>query len=62
MARLDRSLGELRAPMSPALSVVLRETVRRNRVRNGIVYVQVTVAWRHAIFHFHPPIYSRLWS
>jgi D-alanine transaminase len=45
MARLNRSLGELsiERPMSPsALRVVLRETIRRNRVRNGIVYVQVT--------------------
>jgi D-alanine transaminase len=45
MARLDRSLGELQIarPMPPAaLKVVLRETVRRNRVRDGIVYVQVT--------------------
>ena len=45
MARLDRSLNELRItrPMSaPALSVVLRETVARNRVRDGIVYLQVT--------------------
>ncbi|MGA9082739.1 MAG: D-amino-acid transaminase [Pseudolabrys sp.] len=45
MARLGRSLGELRIarPMSPAaLAVVLRETIRRNRVRDGIVYVQVT--------------------
>ncbi len=45
MARLDRSLGELEIarPMSPAaLKVVLRETVRQNRVRDGIVYVQVT--------------------
>jgi D-alanine transaminase len=45
MARLDRSLGELRIarPMSPAaLGIVLRETIRRNRVRGGIVYVQVT--------------------
>jgi D-alanine transaminase len=45
MARLDRSLNELRiaCPMSPAaLSIVLRETVRRNRVRDGIVYVQIT--------------------
>lgn len=45
MARLDRSLGELRIarPMSPAaLAVVMRETIRRNRVRDGIVYVQVT--------------------
>src|SRR5207344_1453843 len=45
MARLGRSLGELRIarPMSPAaLGIVLRETIRRNRVRDGIVYVQVT--------------------
>jgi D-alanine transaminase len=44
-ARLDRSLNELRIsrPMSAAaLSVVLRETVRRNRVRDGIVYLQIT--------------------
>jgi D-alanine transaminase len=45
MARLDRSLGELRIvrPMSnAALAIVLRETIRRNRVRDGIAYVQVT--------------------
>jgi D-alanine transaminase len=45
LQRLQRSLDELRigAPMSPAaLGVVLRETVRRNHVRNGIVYLQVT--------------------
>ena len=45
MQRLQRSLGELRiaAPMSlRALGVVLRETVRRNRVRDGIVYLQIT--------------------
>jgi len=45
MARLDRSLSELRIarPMAPGpLSVVLHETVRRNRVRDGIVYVQIT--------------------
>lgn len=45
MARLDRSLRELRImrPMSAAaLSTVLHETVRRNRVRDGIVYVQIT--------------------
>ena len=44
-ARLQRSLGELRitAPRSrAALLAVLRETVRRNRVRDGIVYLQVT--------------------
>jgi len=45
MARLDRSLSELRIarPMSAAaLAIVLRETIRRNRVRDGIVYLQVT--------------------
>src|SRR5262249_26422609 len=45
MARLQRSLRELRMaqPMSlTALGVVLRETVRRNRVSDGIVYLQVT--------------------
>jgi D-alanine transaminase len=45
MARLKRSLAELRIdlPMPlTALSVVLHETVRRNRVRDGIVYLQVT--------------------
>ena len=61
MARLDRSLGELRiaTPMSPAaLGVVLRETIRRNRVRDGIVYVQITrgVARRDHVF---PPAGTR---
>jgi D-alanine transaminase len=45
LARLDRSLGELRiaAPMSRrALSLVLRELLRRNRIRDGYVYLQVT--------------------
>ena len=45
MARLAFSLSELRIamPMSPAaLSVVLHEVVRRNRVRWGIVYLQIT--------------------
>lgn len=45
MARLQRSLSELRiaAPMSEAaLWLVIRETMRRNRVRDGIVYLQVS--------------------
>lgn len=45
LARLARSLGELRiaAPMSDAaLTIVMREVVRRNGVRDGIVYLQVT--------------------
>ncbi len=44
-ARLDRSLSELRIdpPMSrAALKIALRESLRRNRVRNGLVYLQVT--------------------
>ncbi len=43
--RLERSLGELdmATPMARgALRIVMAETVRRNRVRNGIVYMQVT--------------------
>ena len=57
MARLDRSLGELRMarPMSSrALSVVLRETIRRNRVQDGIVYVQVTRGVARRDFPFPP--------
>src|SRR4026207_202930 len=45
MKRLAFSLSELRIgmPMSlSALSVVLHEVVRRNRVRWGIVYLQIT--------------------
>src|SRR5215469_10023926 len=45
MERLQRSLAELhiRLPMTlKALSVVLHETVRRNRVDWGIVYLQIT--------------------
>lgn len=45
MTRLVRSLTELRidVPMTrDALTRVLKETVRRNRLRNGIVYLQVT--------------------
>lgn len=45
MNRLHRSLNalEIEIPMSAAsLGVVLRETIRRNRVRDGLVYLQVT--------------------
>lgn len=44
-ARLQRSLGELMIPMpmtERALRHVMREVVRRNRVRDGLVYLQVT--------------------
>ena len=43
--RLERSLAELRiaTPMArPALEATLREVVRRNRILDGIVYLQVT--------------------
>ncbi|MFN3514408.1 MAG: D-amino-acid transaminase [Phenylobacterium sp.] len=43
-ARLERSLAELKIPMPmsrAALTVVLKEAVRRNRVREGLVYLQV---------------------
>lgn len=59
MTRLQRSLGELRIampmPMS-ALSVVLHEVVRRNRVGYGIVYLQITrgVARRDHAFPVQP--------
>jgi D-alanine transaminase len=45
LARLHRSLAELRIPPpagDAALKLILRETIRRNGVDNGIVYLQVT--------------------
>ena len=45
LKRLERSLSELSIdkPMNDAALVhILRETVRRNRVRDGLVYLQVT--------------------
>ena len=45
MQRLQRSLDELRIrlPMTlAALGLILHETVRRNRLRDGIVYLQIT--------------------
>jgi D-alanine transaminase len=43
--RLDRSLKELKLPQPmsrPAMLVVAQEVLRRNDVRNGTVYIQVT--------------------
>ncbi|MGH6946282.1 MAG: D-amino-acid transaminase [Kiloniellales bacterium] len=43
--RLERSLDELEIPMPTsraALKLIAREIVRRNRLTNGIVYMQVT--------------------
>jgi D-alanine transaminase len=57
MARLDRSLSELRIarPMSAAaLAIVLRETIKRNRVHDGIVYVQITRGAARRDFPFPP--------
>lgn len=45
IVRLKRSLGELRIAMpmpETALMAVVRETMRRNRVRDGLVYLQVS--------------------
>jgi D-alanine transaminase len=45
VARLGRSLSEIRMPMpmtAAALGLVMRETIKRNRVVNGLVYLQVT--------------------
>ncbi|MGI9379438.1 MAG: D-amino-acid transaminase [Methyloligellaceae bacterium] len=55
MQRLMRSLKELefKPPMSlKSLGIIMRETVRRNRVRDGLVYLQITrgVARRDFIF------------
>jgi D-alanine transaminase len=58
LERLRRSLGELRIalPLSPrALAVILRETIRRNRVHDGIVYVQMTRGVARRDFAFPPP-------
>lgn len=58
MARLDRSLGEIRIarPMSgAALAAVLRETIRCNHVRDGIVYLQITRGVARRDFPFPTP-------
>jgi D-alanine transaminase len=56
--RLARSLKELRisAPMGPAaMRVVLRETLRRNRIRDGLLYLQVTRGVARRDHAFPPP-------
>jgi D-alanine transaminase len=58
LERLQRSLNELRIrmPMSAAaLGLVLRETIRRNRVRDGIVYLQITRGVARRDHGFPPP-------
>jgi D-alanine transaminase len=57
MARLEYSLSELRMvlPMPlTSLGIVLREVVRRNRVRWGIVYLQITRGVAHRDHAFPP--------
>jgi D-alanine transaminase len=58
MARLQRSLAELRIapPMTQAaLAVVMRECLRRNRVRDGIIYLQITRGVAQRDHGFPPP-------
>jgi D-alanine transaminase len=58
LARLKRSLVELgiEMPMSEtALAIVMRECVRRNRVRDGIVYLQITRGVARRDHAFPPP-------
>jgi D-alanine transaminase len=58
LTRLERSLGEVRIPMPmprPALAQVLREVIRRNRVGEGLLYMQVTRGTARREFAFPPP-------
>ncbi|HWJ18908.1 MAG TPA: D-amino-acid transaminase [Geobacterales bacterium] len=58
MRRLGRSLLELgmTEPMGlRSLGVILRETIRRNRVKNGLVYLQVTRGVASRDFAFPGP-------
>ncbi|HEY7296648.1 MAG TPA: D-amino-acid transaminase [Xanthobacteraceae bacterium] len=58
MERLVRSLRELRIPLPmslAALDIVLRETIRRNRVSDGIVYLQITRGVARRDHGFPPP-------
>lgn len=58
LARLNRSLRELAIapPMNDAaLRVVISEVLRRNRVRNGTVYIQVTRGAARRDFLFPAP-------
>jgi D-alanine transaminase len=58
LKRLCRSLDGLRIRLpvaQSALAVIMRETIRRNRVRDGIVYVQMTRGVARRDFSFPPP-------
>jgi len=60
LARLNRSLKELRiaTPMNDAcMQVVFGEVLRRNRVRDGLIYLQVTRGTARREFLFpEPPV------
>ncbi|MEM8552259.1 MAG: D-amino-acid transaminase [Pseudomonadota bacterium] len=56
--RLERSLKELEIawPVTrKALEMILKEVVNRNRVTNGLVYLQVTRGQARRDFHFPKP-------
>jgi len=58
LLRLVRSLDELRIPMpmsQAALAIVMRECIRRNRVSNGILYLQITRGVARRDHGFPPP-------
>jgi D-alanine transaminase len=58
LARLKRSLGELdiTLPMSEtALGIIMRECMRRNRVHDGIIYLQITRGVARRDHAFPPP-------
>jgi D-alanine transaminase len=58
LARLRRSLDELdiAMPMSEtALAIIMRECMRRNRVHNGIIYLQITRGVARRDHGFPPP-------
>src|SRR3954454_8623549 len=58
MQRLTRSLGEIGIPLPmplDALGIVLRETIRRNRVQDGLVYLQITRGQARRDFLFPAP-------
>ena len=58
LARLQRSLDELgiAMPMSEtALTIIMRECMRRNRLRDGIIYLQITRGVARRDHGFPPP-------
>jgi D-alanine transaminase len=65
LTRLERSLDELRIvrPLDrSALLAIVRETLRRNRVRDGLCYIQITRGQARRDHVFPAPIRGRLSS